>query len=923
MGFYKKKLSVAVLQVLGASLAITVATTPAGAQQAQKIEKIEVTGSNIKRIEGETALPVTIISRQDIERIGAVGTEDLLRRITANTAMYSDTTQGVGYAVSTANLRGIGASSTLVLLNGRRLANHAFGSIGGFGSTPSAVDLNSIPLSAIERVEVLRDGASAVYGTDAVGGVINFITRTDYRGAEVSVMYGGTEGKYGGHEAGVTMAFGMGDLDKDRWNLLITGRFQNNQRVKAIDQKLYDRANDIEGATYPTSFRAFPGRIMDFGGFSPGAYAGTLTNNPSIAACDPAFTFLQISSTTPSGDQRMRCRGIYAAYLDNLPDSHKTDVFGRFTFNLGGGHQFFAEGSFARNHNIGRIAPVPIDQTATHIRPDGTQTNILLPLTSRYAPVDLIRRLGYDPTATGTPGFLEIAVRSEPAGNRINDNTNDQTRLSTGVKGAFGGWDYDAAVTLAEAQDHLRVTGYIHEQRFADALRTGNLNPFGPNDAVGEALLQGAKMEGDMRKSKSTTTQVDGKVSRELFAMAGGPLAIALGADARREKIDDRAVNEDYGLGLHIGGEGTVPNTSASRNVFALFGELSIPLTKNLELGAAVRFDRYSDVGSKTNPRLSARWSPTKEVLLRASAGTGFRVPSLWDLHSAPSFGNTANSVRDPGCPAALLADEDARCVDTQLNVRNIAAPDLKPETSRQWSVGILLEPMQMLSIGIDYWRIQKKDQIGTVTGDTILANPNDLTLYNRFISRFVRSAAGTTLYLDQPLENLGDLKTAGWDLDAKVRFNPGFAKVTLGLAATYLTEWKTQQGRDFPFVSYLGNSFNGGNAYPRWNHVASIDFESGAWSASIEQTFTAGWTEAFAGGGGTHLIPSHERYNVSTKFTGLRHLTFKLGVRNLLDRLPAYTDVSSNGSHATGFANAAADPRGRFWYGVITYSFK
>ena len=783
------------------------------------------------------------------------------------------------------------------------------------------MDLNSIPFSAIERVEVLRDGASAIYGTDAIGGVINFITRTDFRGVEASVNYGNTEGDEGGRESGVSLAWGAGDLAKDNWNLLATGHFQYNQRVKAIDQQLYARANDITGATYPTSFRAFPGRLMDFG-FSPGAYAGTLTNNPTFAGCDPAVTTLQVSGTTPSGDPRIRCRGIYAAYLDNLPDTHKDDVFGRFAYNVNANNQFFLEASFARNHNIGRIAPVPIDQTAAHIRPDGTQPNVLLPVTSRYAPTALINRLGYSLADVGTPGFLEIAVRSADAGNRINDITSDQTRVSTGFKGLVAGWDYDAALTFAQAKDLLKVTGYIQETRYISALATGNLNPFGPNDAVGEALLNGAKMEGDMRDSKSTTTQVDGKVSRDVFKMAGGSAALALGADFRREQIDDKAVNADYGAGLHIGGEGTVPDTDASRNVSAVFAELELPFTRELEVTGAVRFDHYSDVGSKGSPQIRARWAPSREFLVRASAGKGFRAPSLWDLHSPPAFGNSANAVTDPGCPANLIADEDARCVDTQLNVRNIASTNLKPETSSQWSAGFVFEPTQGASFALDYWRIEKKDAIGTITADTILANPNDLTLYNQYIARFHRSPIGTTLFVDQPLENLGGLKTAGWDVDAKMRFDTPLAKTTLSFVGTYLTEWKSQLGKDFDYVSYLGNSFNGGNAYPRWTHVASVDFERGPWLGTIEQTYTSGWTEAFLAGG-THEIPGVSRINMAAKYSGFRHFTIKLGVRNALDHLPPYTDVSSNGSHAAGWANAVADPRGRFWYTVLTYSFK
>ncbi len=159
--FKRSKINVAALTVLGATLA-----TISSANAQQQLQRIEITGSSIKRVDAETALPVTIITRAQIESSGATSTEDLLKRVSANAAMVSDTTQGAGYATANANLRGLGANSTLILLNGRRLANHPFGSIGG----TVAVDLNSIPFIAIERIEVLRDGASAVYGTDAVGG---------------------------------------------------------------------------------------------------------------------------------------------------------------------------------------------------------------------------------------------------------------------------------------------------------------------------------------------------------------------------------------------------------------------------------------------------------------------------------------------------------------------------------------------------------------------------------------------------------------------------------------------------------------------------------------------------------------------------------------------------------------------------------
>lgn len=337
---------------LCASLMAALASLAANAQAQTTVEgqRVEITGSSIKRMEAETALPVTVINREQIERSGVTNVEDILRRVSASSGQLSDSTQGAGYATSNANLRGLGPNSTLVLLNGRRLAGHPFGSIGG----SVAVDLNSIPFAAIDRIEVLRDGASATYGTDAVGGVINFITRKDYQNGEIKARYGDTEAGVGGRETGVSLAFGTGDLGKDNYNLLLTANIKQQTRIKAVDQGLYLRhATEVPGSAPPTSYRAFPGRLMDIG-VTPGAYANPGTD---MAACDPVNSVVQTAGTTPSGDPLMRCRAIYAAILDNLPDSTKTDVFGRATFNLGGDHQAFVEGSFARNHTIGRVAP--------------------------------------------------------------------------------------------------------------------------------------------------------------------------------------------------------------------------------------------------------------------------------------------------------------------------------------------------------------------------------------------------------------------------------------------------------------------------------------------------------------------------------------------------------------------------------------
>ncbi|MFG6415139.1 TonB-dependent receptor plug domain-containing protein [Roseateles sp. DC23W] len=902
--------------------------SPALAQDAQKLERIQITGSSIKRVDSETALPVTVISREAIEKSGAVNIEDVLRRVAGNSGMLSDSTQGAGYATSNANMRNLGANSTLVLLNGRRLAGHPFGSIGG----SVAVDLNSIPFAAIERIEVLRDGASAVYGTDAVAGVINFITRKDYDKGELTLRYGEPEANVGGgKEQGGSLAFGMGNLGTDGYNFLVTANFKEQTRIEAARQGWYWRhATEVPGSIPPTSFRGYPGRLMDIG-VSPGAYTNPGAN---MAACDPANTVTQITGTTPSGQDAVVCRAIYAAMLDNLPDSTKTDLFARGTFKIDADNQWFVEASAARNHTIGRAAATPIDGSAMKVRADGSYPNVRMPVTSKYFPTALLTRLGYTPadyvsfTDAQGVGYTEIAYRSLDRGNRVSDNTNEQFRVVVGANGLFSGWDYDIGLNIAQARGKLNYSGYLLEEPFLAAMATGNVNPFGPNDAAGVALLDGAALEGKVRQSKGTTMVLDAKASRELMPMAGGMMALAVGIDLRREKADDKPTNVEYSKGSHIGGEGSVPATSASRSISAVYGELAMPFAKGWEATVAARYDRYSDFGSSFNPRVALRFQPSKEVLLRASAGTGFRAPTLWDVNSPISNTNTADAQIDPDCPVPPNASGNlpALC-NTQFNVRLSSDPNLKAEKSRQFAFGTVFEPVRDLSIALDYWNIEKRDQIGVISGDTLMTGNG---LYDKYKSRVRRSPTGYIAYIETPVENLGKLKTSGIDFDIRSAFALGaMGRLGVGFAATRTLKFEQQNGRDEPFTDYLGKSLGGNPPVPEWQHTLSFDWTLGSWNLALENVFTKGWQESAAvvntnlGVDAPYNVKDTSRWNLSVSYRGIKDLRLTLGARNAFDQDPPFVASSSYGSHAAGFAGSFADPRGRFIYGSVSYQFK
>ena len=910
---------------LYAALAVAFGGLAAGqafAQNNQQLERVVVTGSSIKRLESETALPVTVVTRDQIEKSGATNVEDILRRVTASSAMLSDSTQGAGYATSNANMRGLGANSTLILLNGRRLAAHPFGSIGG----AAAVDLNSIPFAAIDRIEVLRDGASAIYGTDAVGGVINFITRKDYSKGELTLRYGEPEGGYGGSEKGASLAFGMGDLSKDGYNLLLTANFKDQERIKAIDQGLYLRhRTEIPGSRPPTSYRGFPGAVI-LGNFAylvtPGLYAGA---GSQFAPCDPANTVVSNTGPGPAGQDAQYCRAIYAALLDNLPDSKKSDVYLRSTINLGGGHQLFAEGSVGRNATIGRVAPTPLSADAAKVNPDGTYPPFALPVTSRYFPLATLTGLGFtaadwDPDGNG---FAEISTRSLDVGNRISDNTNEQYRFVIGANGSFGAWDYDMGLNLAQARGKLVYDGYLLQAPYLAALASGNINPFGPNDAAGLALLNGAALRGEVRRSKGTTLEYDAKISRELGKMGGGAMALALGIDLRKEKAEDRPTNASYEAGLHIGGEGSVPTTVASRNVYAIFSELSLPFAKSVEATFAARYDRYSDFGGSFNPMARLRIQPTKELLLRASAGTGFRAPTLWDVNSPIANTNTADTQVDWDCPAGQ--QNNPRC-NTQFNVQLSSSKNLKPEKSRQFTVGMVFEPNRHLSMALDYWNIEKRDTIGVISGDTLMG---DEALYRKYIDRVVRSG-GLISYIKTPVENLGKLKTSGVDLDMRSSFNlDASVKVGLSYNATYVLKYETQNGKDEPMVDYVGQATGGVAPVPSLQHTLGLDWTSGDLNVALEHVFTNGWTESAAqvstnvGVNRAYKVNDTSRWNMAVTYKGFKNMALRLGARNLLNDEPPFTASSSYGSHAAGFAGSFADPRGRYWYGSISYQFK
>ena len=936
------------LNTIVRAIVVLAVAAPAFAQS-DSAQRVEITGSSIKRIANEGALPIQVIRAEDLARSGITSTEQLVQALAANGTGVDNmvSNQGGDFLNSLINsgaaanngssavsLRGLGAKNTLVLLNGRRISPH--------GLNGSSVDLNSIPFAAIDRIEILKDGASAIYGTDAIGGVMNFILKKDYNGFEVTASTDVTQ-QGGGNIHNGSLLFGAGQLDKTGFNFVASLGFSKQERLRGNQRAFNDGDQPLRGLSMDTTGTPYANIGAAAGTALPASYRlpgdTAAQNRVNLLAlqgkCDSIDGQVPYRSTiTGFTNAEHACAYDYGRDWSLQQPVERLNLVTRGMFKLGQDHTLIAEFTASRVTSDVQYTPNQLTTAARGANYPVFQQDINgvvvkdaqgNPVKSPYY-LDLTGLVpGYDRTKP-----IRIRWRCVDCGYREQHTEANTYRALLGVEGVLAGWDYRTGLSVAGSKANTSyLDGYFIETKLKAAMETGLINPWLlPGQKQTQAaldLLESAKYRGPLYGGQAKLAQLDGVISKDIAKLPAGNLAMALGFDLRNEsyQFNDGTV----GVVALIGAGSPASLAKASRDVKAVFGELAVPLLKGLDAQLAVRHDSYSDFGSTTNPKVALRWQPMQQFLVRSSYNTGFHAPDFGPLYSGESNGQFNSDVDDPlYCPTK--PNDPAFCKFRPLT-KTGSNPNLKPETSKQFSLGFVVAPNDVISASLDLFQIQISDRISVRTPQEVLAN------YKTLGDLIVRNPTTNAIdFVRAGFINVGGDRVRGADINVTLNFKTSVGAFVAKLDGTYLDQYRTRKTDSDPWVERIGQFGDGINLWDlklRWKHNASITWSQGNWSSTVSQDFKSGYKEEVDGyGSGLILqdkgfqnqVSSYSLINLSATYTGIKNLSLTAGVKNLFDKDPPFTLHNVDNIGGAGWDPRVADPRGRAYTLRANYKF-
>jgi iron complex outermembrane receptor protein len=886
-------------------------------------QRVEITGSSIKRVDAESALPVQVLSHEDIAQLGVTSTEELLSHVTANSMVGgTNVAQGAGastYGESTVSLRGLGANRTLVLVNGRRLANYA--------TDGTAVDINSIPISAVDHVEVLKDGASGVYGSDAVAGVVNFILRKDFKGVEVGAFYGKPTTGGGGKDGKGSITVGFGDMATTHFNVMGSLDFEHSSAIYGYQRPYADRSWDNGGAFDVSATPSGALRTYD-----PSATPGVLNSQGSGLGNPLAVGGATGNTCAANGSSwnavEGTCRFNSSPFVPLTPDVTRVNGSLALRARVNDDIDFFAEGFLSNNKTVTREQPSPYSVSflsSDFLFPEkGVNPAIVLnPSNPAYQSVVLPYLTSIGSAAAGQP--VTVSYRAFDGGPREHTDNSLQTHFTTGFEGNLKGWDFDSAYSYnASSVKETTQSGYQSQLAMVELL-SGNdaFNPYAATQTPALAKeIAATNYVGPMISSTLSTQSLDIKGSHDLYALPGGDLTLAVGASLRKEELN-LSPSAAYMSGDISGYGGQVLPLDVSRNSHSVFAELYAPILKSLDADLSVRNDHYPNASS-TNPKLSMSFTPVSQVKLRGSVGTGFREPSLPELDNPQTVG-TSQSFQDP-----------VTGVTNQYNVLSGGNPGLKPEKSKQFSFGVVLEPIKNLSATVDYWHIR-------ITNDVTVLDPQFIVDQAAagvapYTGLVTRDNAGNINLITSTNINAGSVMTSGVDVDVKWKSTKSSWG---GLNAELNGTWTQKYNETLPdgtvqqsvgnTIDADGNPLNAvsaGGILFKWKHTLEVGYEYGPYEFGISQNYQSKYNDSSRADCSDAVscatpakVKAFQTFDLQGAYTGIKGVTLRLGAKNFTNRQPPQT-IMLGQYFQVGYDPTYYDPHGRFIYGSATYKF-
>ena len=922
--FRRTKLCTGLMIAFGSTLGV--GALPAFGQQ--QLDKVEITGSSIRRIESESALPVQILKKEDIERSGATSTVDLLQKLSAVQGQTTESASvgGGSFGFSGVSIHNVGETRTLVLLNGHRLVQFGGQALTGFAA---AFDLNAIPISAIERVEILTDGASAVYGADAIAGVVNFITKRDVSEGDITVGVSKPKGG-GAGEQRFSISKGFGSLEKDGFNIFAAFAHDERKKLDSV-QRDFAKSGKV--------FFEYNGKNYRFQQFS----ASPIPANATDDAGNLISPYQKVNGVCPPKTFRVidgsddYCGFDFVGELEIYPVRKRDSGLVSFTQKLGD-HQLNADLVVSSTNQISRIAPVPGSISIPAGSPLHTQ--YLLPL--------------------GITGDSLAFYRIYDLGKRTNDDTAKFLDFAVGAKGVLAGWDYQGGYTHSTSDVKGSISGYPGALAVRRLRASGALDPFvvaGQQSAAGLAALNAANFKGYWDGGKADLDTLSARGSRELGSMEGGPIMLGASANFNKEKFQSKPSLFAQGL-LSDPVAGTlcnpavVPNTcdqrfgdssatipySADRKTYGISGELALPVLKSLELNTQLRYDHYSDFGNATTAKGSFRWTPTPEVLVRGSVGTGFHAPTVPQVNAArQAFGVTSDKYSSTPGLLAVAAAQGAVLQPGNRQYDQIAGgnPKLGAEKSNQATLGIRFEPNKSLTLGADLWHVAIRDSFGQLTEQEVFANP---LKYPNSWGKTRDIGTGTDfLAFVADNQNLGKSYATGLDVDVASRANTPLGELNTSFKLTYMIRevQQTQVGGDY--FSAIGDNGALGVVTFRWQGNLSTTLKSGAWAHTLTANFKSGYTDQETtverlDAAGNVVATEDIRLEVKryatldwqTQWSINKSFALTVGLLNVFDTAPPLTlsTAGINKGQQFGYDDRYYDPRGRTLYLNASYKF-